>query len=476
MKKQNRRDFIKLSAMSAGFLGLSAGKLYAREDLQEQLDRVTDIPRAAGSPVTDLRVDPIEQVRVGIIGVGNRGYGHVGTINALAPKAKIVAICDVRENRVKRALDLLESLNGKKPKVATYSGSKDAWKEMVKRDDLDLVVVVTPPPDHAPMAIYAMQQGKHVVSEVPIALTFDECWGLVNTAEETQRHCMMLENVCYGEEELWVLNMVKSGVFGTLTYAEAGYLHHLLEKLFIANEDPELYGYYNQWRLRLHARYNGNLYPTHGLGPVANYMGVGRGDRFDSLVSMSSPEASLHEYSPKSPPDNAFYNHKEFAHGDLNSSMIKTHKGRMIILKHDVVSPRPYSRINLLAGTRAYHEGYPSRLSLYDEERGHVWLDEKKFKEMRENYEHPLWKKMKTEAEKNGGHGGIDYIEFYRLINNLNRGLPMDMDVYDGVNWSVIVPLSRLSVELGSVPVKFPDFMRGKWKEERELGVYKYLY
>jgi hypothetical protein len=156
--------------------------------------------------------------------------------------------------------------------------------------------------------------------------------------------------------------------------------------------------------------------------------------------------------------------------------MIKTHKGRMIILKHDVVSPRPYSRINLLAGTRAYHEGYPSRLALYDEERGHVWLDEKKFKEMRENYEHPLWKKMKTEAEKNGGHGGIDYIEFYRLINNLNRGLPMDMDVYDGVNWSVIVPLSRLSVELGSVPVKFPDFMRGKWKEERELGVYKYLY
>ncbi len=475
MKKQNRRDFIKLSALSVGFLGLSSGRLFAEDHINERLNLLTKTPKAQGRSVMDLRVDPIEQVRIGIIGVGNRGYGHVKTINSLTPKARIVAICDVRENRVKRALDLLESLNHKKPKIAAYSGSEEAWKDMVKRDDIDLVVVVTPEPDHAAMAIYAMQQGKHVVSEVPIAFTMDECWGLVNTAEETQRHCMMLENVSYGEEELWILNMVKKGVFGTLTFAEAGYLHHLLEKLFISNEDPKYHGYYKQWRLRLHANYDANLYPTHGLGPVANYMEIGRGDRFEQLVSMSSLEASLHEYSPKSPPENAFYNRKHFAHGDMNSSMIKTHKGRMIILKHDVVSPRPYSRINTLAGTKAYHEGYPSRLALYSEDRGHNWLDKEKYREMRDKYEHPLWVKMKKEAEENGGHGGIDYIEFYRLIQNLNKGLPMDMDVYDGVNWSVIVPLSRLSVELGSVPVKFPDFTRGRWKEERELGVYKYI-
>ena len=439
----------------------------------EKLDLLTKVPKPQGRSVMELQVAPIKPVRIGIIGVGNRGYGHVATIQALAPDAQIVAICDIRESRVKRAMDLLESLEHKKPKVATYTGSEDAWKEMVKRDDIDLVVVVTPAPDHAAMAIYAMQQGKHVVSEVPIAFTLDECWGLVNTAEETQRHCMMLENVSYGEEELWILNMVREGVFGTLTFAEAGYLHHLLEKLFISSDDPKLRGYYKQWRLRLHAEYNANLYPTHGLGPVANYMKVGRGDRFEQLVSMSSLEASLHEYSPKSPPENAFYDVKKFAHGDLNSSMIRTNKGRMIILKHDVVSPRPYSRINALAGTQAYHEGYPSRLALYSEDRGEKWLDEKKYQEMRDKYEHPLWVKMKKEAVKNGGHGGIDYLEFYRLIQNLNHGYPMDMDVYDGVNWSVIVPLSRVSVELGSVPVKFPDFTRGNWKQDRELGVYK---
>lgn len=475
MKKQNRRNFLKLSAMSAGFLGLSAGKLYGRDELGERADQIDQIPQQQGKTVIGLHVNPIEQVRIGIIGVGNRGYGHVQTINSLAPKAKIVAICDVRESRVKRALDLLENLNKKKPKVATYTGSEDIWKKMVKRDDIDLVVVVTPPPDHAPMAIYAMQQGKHVVTEVPVAMTLDQSWELVDTAEHTQRHCMMLENVSYGEEELWILNMVKNNIFGTLTFAEAGYLHHLLEKLFISNQDPKYHGYYKQWRLRLHAKYHGNLYPTHGLGPVANYMSIGRGDKFEYLVSMDSLEASLHEYSPKSPPDNAFYDWKHFTHGDMNSSMIRTHKGRLIVLKHDVVSPRPYSRINTLAGTKAYHEGYPSRLALYEDDRGEKWLNEEKYQEMRKKYEHPIWVKMKAEAKKNGGHGGIDYIEFYRLIQNLNKGLPMDMDVYDGVNWSVIVPLSRLSIELGSVPVKFPDFLRGHWKEKRELGIYKYV-
>ncbi len=473
MKRQNRRDFLKLSALSAGFLGFASGKLYARERIEETLYNLTSSPQKQGESVMGLRANPIEQVRVGIIGVGNRGYGHVKTINALAPKAKIVAICDIRESRVTRALDFLQSLNNKKPKIATYSGSEDAWKEMVKRDDIDLVVIITPAPEHARMAVYSMQHGKHVASEVPISFTFEESWELVNTAEATQKHCMMLENVCYGEEELWMLNMVEKGVFGTLTYAEAGYLHNLLHKLFINSEDPEKYGYYNQWRLQLHANMNANLYPTHGLGPVANYMKIGRGDRFDHLVSMSSLEASLHEYSPDSPPSNAFYDRKNFARGDMNSAFIKTVKGRLITLKHDVVSPRPYSRINALTGTKACHEGYPSKLSLYEEDNGHHWLNEERMKEMKEKYEHPIWKKMKSEAERNGGHGGIDYILFYRLIDNLNKGLPMDMDIYDGVNWSVIVPLTKMSVELGSVPVKFPDFLREKWKEDRELRFFK---
>ena len=470
MKRQNRRGFLKLSALSAGFLGLAPGKFYAHEKIEEKLHNHTASPKKQGEPMIGLRVDPIEQVRIGIIGVGNRGYGHVKTINALAPKAKIVAICDIRESRVTSALNLLQSLNNEKPEIATYTGKEDAWKEMVKRGDIDLVVIVTPAPEHARMAVYSMQQGKHVVSEVPISFTLEESWELVNTAEATQKHCMMLENVCYGEEELWILNMVKNNVFGKLTHAEAGYLHPIMQKMFIKSDDPSTGAYYKQWRLRLHAENHGNLYPTHGLGPVANYMKINRGDRFDFLVSVESVEESLHEYSPHSPKNNDFYNRKYFTHGDMNSALIKTANGRSILLQHDVVSPRPYSRINVLAGTKAYHEGYPSRLSLYDEDFGHHWLDDSRYKEMREKYEHPIWKKMKSEAERNGGHGGMDFILFYRLIDNLNKGLPLDMDVYDGVNWSIIVPLTKMSVELGSVPVKFPDFLRGKWKDERELG------
>jgi len=210
------------------------------------------------------------------------------------------------------------------------------------------------------------------------------------------------------------------------------------------------------------------------LGPVAQYLGIERGDRFDHLVSMSSLEASMHEYSLNVSSDNEFYNRNDFAHGDMNNSLIKTHNGRTILLQHDVVTPRPYSRINALAGTKGYHEGYPSRLSLASDDNGHKWLDEKEYKNMWDKYQHPIWTELKKEIEINGGHGGMDFVLFYRMIDNLNKGLPLDMDVYDGADWSVVVPLSKISVELGSVPVKFPDFTRGKWEGKRELGIMKY--
>lgn len=473
MKDQTRRNFVKISALSAGFLGLLPRAALAQDDVRKAVQGLGDTPKAAGDSVMGLRHDPIKQVRIGIIGVGNRGYGHVQTINALQPNAKIVAIADVRKSRAERAVALLNKLNKKKQHIDLYFGDGEIWRDMVKRDDIDLVVVATPPAEHAHMAVYSMEQNKHVVSEVPIALTLQESWDIVNTAERTRRHCMMLENCCYGEEELWVLNMVKHKVFGSLTHAEGAYIHSLLHKLFIKSDDPASSAYYKQWRLKLHAEMHGNLYPTHGLGPIANYMGIGNGDRFDFLVSMDSSEEALHDYAKESPSDNDFYNRKNFSHGDMNSSLIKTAKGRSVLLQHDVVSPRPYSRINALSGTRAYHEGYPSRLSLYDDGFGHAWLGEEKFKEMKEKYEHPIWRKMKEEAQEQGGHGGMDYIMFYRLIKNLNNGFPMDMDVYSGVDWSVIVPLTKLSVELGSVPIKFPDFTRGNWKEERELPLFQ---
>lgn len=461
MNKQNRRKFLKLSALSGAFLGLPIADSYAKNDIEQKLDELLKPRPAQGQSVMGLRVDPIDQVKVAFIGLGNRGPGHLKHVLALHPKAKITAICDIRKERTDNALEILKD-SGQKP--AVYTGTADAWKEMVQRDDIDLVIIATPWDDHVPMCVYSMEQGKHVAVEVPAAVTLEECWQMVDTAEATQRNCMMMENVCYGDEELWILNMVEHGVFGTLNHAEAAYIHDLRSQMFSKT------GYYKQWRLRHHVRQDGNLYATHGLGPVAQYLGIERGDRFDHMVSMSSLEAALSEYSLTVEGDNEFYNRQDFMHGDMNSTLIKTAKGRTILVQHDVVSPRPYSRINALMGTKAYHEGYPSKLSL-EEKGGHQWLNDEDYQEMREKYRHPIWDKMKDEIARNGGHGGMDFVQIYRLIDCLNRGLPLDMDVYDGADWSVVTPLSKLSVELGSAPLKFPDFTRGKWKGERPQGI-----
>jgi hypothetical protein len=462
MKNQfDRRSFLRISALTGAFMGIPQF-LGARNkpNIPELLDRISRVPATNGNSVIGLKVQPISQVRVGIIGLGARGSSLSMTVAALCPgKAKIVAICDLRGNSADNMFNALKE-KGEQPVV--YKGSADIWKQMVARDDLDLVLVCTPWELHAPMAIESMRRGKHVAVEVPAAITLDECWEMVNTAEETQRNCMILENCCYGDEELWVLNMVRAGVFGTITYGEAAYIHRLRKMLFG-------YDYYNQWRMRHNVAHDGNLYPTHGLGPVAQYMDIQRGDRFEYLVSQSSIQATLTEFSKTVSPDNEFYNRTDFRHGDMNTCLIKTAKGRMIHLYHDVVTPRPYSRKNSLAGTQAYHEGYPSRLCLGEGEE--QWLPEVEYQAYRTKYQHPVWNRLKDEIAKNNGHGGMDFVEVYRLIDNLNRGVPLDMDVYDAASWSVVTPLSEISVELGSVPVKFPDFTRGRWKEGRELQI-----
>lgn len=459
-----RRNFIKLSSAAAAWLGIAPSAGASGVPISE-VERILDhgqTERPAGQQsVVNLKKAPIKQVNVAMLGLGKRGTAQASFVNALfAEKAKINAICDIREERIAPTLDKLKAA-GQNP--AIYTKGNDGWKEMCKRDDVDLVIICTPWDLHVPMATYAMQQGKHVAVEVPAAMTLQGCWDLVNTAEQMQVNCMMLENVCYGEEELWVLNMVRNGVFGTLTYGEAAYIHNLREDLF---KDEH---YYNDWRIRYHLKQDGNLYPTHGLGPVAQYMGINRGDKFDHLVSMSSMQASLSEYSQEVESGNEFYNRNDFVHGDMNNTLVKTSMGRTILIQHDVVTPRPYSRINAIAGTKAYHEGYPTRLSIVDQ--GHEWLDEAAMKEYQEKYRHPIWDMLKDDIAKNGGHGGMDFVQMYRLIDCLNNGWPLDMDIYDAASWSSIVELSRISTELGSVPVKCPDFTRGAWEEKRHLGI-----
>ncbi len=457
-----RRNFLKNAAALATLVGLPASHSYAKADAFELADAASQTMPAFGKPIFGLKVAPIKQVRVAVIGLGNRGEEHVRLLNAVGTdKCKITAICDVRDEIVQRSLQMLKENGGQKP--AVYSGKLDAWKDLCKRDDIDLITIATPWEDHVPQAVFAMQHGKHVAIEVPCAITIDECWQLVNTAEQTQRNCMILENVCYGDEELWLLNMAQNGVFGKLTYGECAYIHDLRELLF-----SKTY-YYNMWRIRHNEARDGNLYPTHGLGPIAQYMDIDRGDRFDYLVSMSSIQAGLDEYAQTVETDNEFYNRKGFKHGDMSNTLIKTAMGRTILLQHDVTTGRPYSRINSLAGTKAFHKGYPSQMSVSG--KGHGFLKTEEYKEYRERFAHPLWKKLESLAEKNGGHGGMDFIMLWRMIDCLNRGEALDMDVYDAAAWSVVTPVSELSVQLGSVPVRFPDFTRGYWKTERKLGV-----
>lgn len=462
----SRRRFLKASALGAAAVGFSdLLTASGSTSVQDYLTRWSESPLQTGSSVIGLRTSPMKP-RVAFIGLGNRGADHVELVNALCPeKASIVALCDIRPERTREALGIIaKTASGQKP--AVYSGKADVWKEMTDRDDIDLVIISTPWADHTPMAVYAMRKGKHVAVEVPAAISLEENWELVNTAEEMQRNCFMLENVCYGDEELWLLNMVQNEVFGTLTYAEAAYIHDLRELMF-----SETY-YYDYWRIKENIARDGNLYPTHGLGPVAWYMDINRGDGFDYLVSMSSLQAGMTAYARTVEPGNPYYNLPDAKHGDMNNSLIKTALGRSILVQHDVVTPRPYSRINALAGTLAYHEGYPSRLSVNGY--GHGWLKPEKYDEFVKKYRHPIWDRLKNEIEKYGGHGGMDFVMIYRLIDCLNRGVPLDMDVYDAAAWSAVTALSSLSVAGGSVPVKFPDFTRGAWKTPRKPGIVEF--
>lgn len=453
----NRKDFLNLSAKAALFLGISS--LSACQDEQKEQSQNLLSKTAKGS-VFGLATPKIEKVRVGMIGAGNRGAVLIQMFDWLIQNnhAEIVAISDLQPKKVEK---LNEHLKKVQPKGADlYSGNENEWKKVAERDDIDLLIIATPWEMHTPMCLYGMENGKHVACEVPIAYTLEDCWKLIETAERTQKHCMMMENCCFNGEELWVLNMINQGVFGDLTHAEGAYIHDLRKHLL-----DETY-YEDQWRIKHHLNKDGNFYTTHGLGPVSQYMDIGRGDTYDHVVSMSSREKSLSDAAKKH--NSPFTNIKC---GDMNTTLIKTKLGKSIMLQFDVHTGRPYNRLNTVVGTKAVHEGYPSRLYINEEELawwGHNWLDQKQYKEYREKYDHPLWNKLKTQISDNAvGHGGMDFVMIYRLIRCLNKGLPLDINIYDSVLWSSITPLSELSVAQNSASVKVPDFTGGTWQTKR---------
>lgn len=307
-----------------------------------------------------------------------------------------------------------------------------------------------------------MEHGKNVAVEVPATTSLDECWLMVNTAEKTRKHCMMLENCCYDFFEMATLNMAQKGLLGDLVHAEGAYIHDLRSLSF--DETPG--GYYDMWRLKHNTVHNGNPYPTHGLGPVSQALDINRGDKYDYLVSMSSDQYGIGKYAAKVKGEDSPEAKKDYALGDMNVTMIRTDNGKTIMIQHDVTSPRPYDRKHALSGTKGFIQKYPVE-GIAIEPNTHRFLAKEQHDSVMALYTHPIVMEIGEMAKKVGGHGGMDFIMDYRLIYCLRNGLPLDMNVYDAAAWSCIAPLSEISVANNSAPVRVPDFTRGAWNKEK---------
>jgi predicted dehydrogenase len=444
-----RRDFLKLAGL--GGLSLAGGKLLAGVPAPP-----FKTPKGTGKSAAGLRAPKMDAVRVGFIGVGARGSGHVAQMMMLEG-LEVKAIAD---NHFPTAQASARNVVRKgRPEPTLYTNGDTDYKRMLDRDDIDIVVISTPWEWHARQAIDTMKAGKHAFIEVPAAYTVDDLWEMVDTAEKTQKHCMMMENVCYGREELMVLNMARLGVFGELLHGEAAYIHDLRGQMYEIEHGT------GSWRTYHYMKRNGNLYPTHGLGPVAQYMNLNRGDRMDYLSSVGSNSRVRAIYAKEHFPEGHKWRTGKFVCGGINTSIVRTVMGKTLMIQWDEQLPRPYSRINFIQGTKGCWGGFPDRAVVegFSASTGD-WDEGDKLKRYYEKFEHPLWTKMGAEAVKAGGHGGMDFVMLWRIVYCLRNGLPMDQDVYDAASWSVISPLSEWSVAHRGQSVDVPDFTRGNWK------------
>ena len=442
-----RRDFIKKSAMAG--VGIAVSSVALAEEIQQKLK----------TPVKAIPVaKPMEKVRIGYVGVGGMGTAHVENLLKIKG-AEIVAVCDIVEAHAARAQEMIVKAGFKKPEL--YTKSETDFKRLCQRDDIDLVYTATPWEWHVPVCLEAMKNGKHAATEVPAAYTIDNCWSLIETSEKTGKYCMMMENCNYDKIEMMILNMVKKNMFGELLHAECGYLHDLRG----VKHDLEGEGL---WRRAHSMKRNGDLYPTHGLGPIMQCFDINRGNYFDYLVSFGTKTRGLHLYAEKRFGPDSTQAKEKFVLSDVVTTVLKTMTGETIILSHDTSSPRPYSRNILVQGTKGLVRKYPeSKIYIEQEGKQDAW---EKTDEYMKLYEHPVWKELE-EQSKGAGHGGMDFIEDYRLVNALLKGVQPDMDVYDAAVVSAVCELSERSINQKSTPQKFPDFTRGMWKKKRELHV-----
>ena len=388
--------------------------------------------------VLRLQCESLECVRIGFVGLGVRAKRAVHRMMHI-DGCRITALCDLVQENIDEAKAIITESNGGSP--ATYCDN-DGWKALCHQPDVDLVYICTDWASHADIAVYAMQQGKHVATEVPAATTVADCWRLVDTAEETQRHCIMLENCCYDEFELCVLNMAQQGLFGEIIHTEGSYLHDLRDRIATNDDGGRKW---SNWQVEFMNSHNGNPYPTHGLGPIALAMGINNGDRMKSIVSCSSKNVG-----------------DSLLRGNMNSSIITTEKGHTILVQHCITLPRPYSRSFLVSGTEGFAQKYPVPLFAFAPDSDNTATGEQCDKLM-EQYRHPFVTEYKERGEELCGRRWIDYAMDCRLIHCLRNGLPLDMSVYDAALWSCLVELTHTSANNGGAPVEIPDFTRGKW-------------
>jgi predicted dehydrogenase len=456
----NRRNFLRNITLGTGGVVAGLQSLAAMDE-----NRENSLVRAYESETGKKRFNmsgyaapKMDKVRIGIIGLGMRGPGAVDRLSFIE-NVEIKALCDKDPARVTKAQAILQKKG--LAKATEYSG-ENGWKDMIDKEEIDLVYTCTPWHLHTPIAVYSMEHDKHIACEVPIAVTLDECWQLVETSEKTRKHCMMLENCCYDFFEMLTLSMARNGMFGELIHAEGAYLHDLLDLNFNKN------GYADMWRLKENYR-NGSLYPTHGLGPIAQCLNINRGDKMSHLVSMSTNDFLMADEAKKRAANDPFYNQfvgKSFR-GNMNTTLIHTENGKTIKVQHDVSTPRPYSRIHMLSGTKGMAVKYPTAKISF----GENWIKDEEMKDLYAKHTLPIMKHVGEMAKKIGGHGGMDFIMDWRLIDCLRNGLPLDQDVYDGALWSAVAPLSERSVARKSRSIDVPDFTRNSWKTNKPVNL-----
>ncbi|MEZ4946061.1 MAG: Gfo/Idh/MocA family oxidoreductase [Cyclobacteriaceae bacterium] len=436
----SRRDFIKATSLTGvGLTILPSGVLFSKQKE--------------------------EKVRIGLIGVGLRGQNHLDLL-LRRNDVEVVSICDVQQRMMDMSKDMIKKSGKTMPQIIL--DGPYGYRKMLENKDIDAVIISTPWEWHTTMCLDAMNTGKYTACEVMTGATIEECWQLVRTSERTGMPLMMLENVCYRRDVMAVMNMVRQNVFGELIHLQGGYQHDLREVKF--NDGVKPYGggvefgekgfSEAQWRTQYSVMRDADLYPTHGIGPIAMMTNINRGNRFTHLTSYSSKSRGLHDYIVKNGGEDHPNAKIEFKLGDVVTTMIKCINEETILLQHDTNLPRPYSLGFRVQGTNGIWMDVNKSIYIEGQSKqAHRWEDAQ---EWLDKYDHPLWK---SHAEKatGAGHGGMDWFVINAFVESVKRKTNTPQDVYDAVTWSAITPLSETSIQQGGETLEFPDFTGGKW-------------